>query len=110
AQDKDMPRVRILRDEAVLEIAAHTPSKVEDLARTRGLGKGLAEGRVGAEILEAVNRGLMRPESELPKPPPRQDMPPGLGPLCDLLRVLLKMKCEEHDVAQKLVASSDDLE
>lgn len=110
AQDKDMPRGRILRDEAILEIAAHHPTSVDDLARTRGLGKGLAEGRFGTEILEAVQRGLALPEAELPKPPPRQDMPPGLGPLCDLLRVLLKMKCEEHDVAQKLVASADDLE
>ncbi len=110
AQDKDMPRGRILRDEAVLEIAAHNPASVDDLARTRGLGRGLAEGRFGAEILEAVNRGLMLPDADLPKPPPRQDMPPGLGPLGDLLRVLLKMKCEEHDVAQKLVASADDLE
>lgn len=110
AQDKDMPRGRILRDEAVLEIAAHHPTSVDELARTRGLGKGLAEGRFGTEILEAVQRGLALPESQLPKPPPRQDMPPGLGPLCDLLRVLLKMKCEEHDVAQKLVASADDLE
>lgn len=110
AQDKDMPRGRILRDEAILEIAAHHPTSVDELARTRGLGKGLAEGRFGTEILEAVQRGLALPEAELPKPPPRQDMPPGLGPLCDLLRVLLKMKCEEHDVAQKLVASADDLE
>ncbi|BBK41744.1 ribonuclease D [Allostella vacuolata] len=110
AQDKDMPRGRILRDEALLEIAAHHPATVDDLARTRGLGKGLAEGRFGTEILEAVRRGLALPEVDLPKPPPRQDMPPGLGPLCDLLRVLLKMKCEEHDVAQKLVASADDLE
>jgi ribonuclease D len=110
AQDKDMPRGRILRDEAILEIAAHHPLSVDDLARTRGLGKGLAEGRFGSEILEAVQRGLSLEEADLPKPPPRQDMPPGLGPLCDLLRVLLKMKCEEHDVAQKLVASADDLE
>ncbi|BBK31291.1 ribonuclease D [Stella humosa] len=110
AQDKDMPRGRILRDEAVLEIAAHHPASVDDLARTRGLGKGLAEGRFGSEILEAVHRGLALPEADLPQPPPRQDMPPGLGPLCDLLRVLLKMQCEEHDVAQKLVASADDLE
>jgi ribonuclease D len=48
AQDKDMPRGRILRDEAILEIAAHHPLSVDDLARTRGLGKGLAEGRFGS--------------------------------------------------------------
>lgn len=110
AQDKDMPRGRILRDEAVLEIAAHHPRTIEDLARTRGLTRGLAEGRFGAEILEAVGVGMALPEAECPVPPPKTETPPGLGPLVDLLRVLLKMKCEDHDVAQKLVASADDLE
>jgi len=110
AQDKDMPRGRILRDEAVLEIAAHHPRTIEDLARTRGLTRGLAEGRFGAEIMEAVAVGMALPEAECPVPPPKIETPPGLGPLVDLLRVLLKMKCEDHDVAQKLVASADDLE
>ncbi|MGE0718985.1 MAG: ribonuclease D [Alphaproteobacteria bacterium] len=110
AQEKNLPRGRMLRDEAVLEIAAHHPRTVDELARTRGLGKGLAEGRYGGEILEAVARALDLPDADLPKPPPREDTPPGLGPLVELLRVLLKMKCEDAEVAQKLVASADDLE
>ena len=58
----------------------------------------------------AVQRGMDVPEAECPKPTPRPDLPPGLTPIVDLLRVLLKTKCEAHDVAQKLVASAADLE
>jgi ribonuclease D len=109
AQQRDLPRQRILRDEALLEIASHAPGSIETLARTRSLGKGIAEGRLGKEILDAVAAGLADPD-----PPPavaqKAQNPPGLGPLIELLRVLLKQRCEDFEVAQKLVASADDLE
>ena len=110
AQQRDIPRGRILRDEAVLEIAAHAPATIDDLARIRGLGRSVAEGKLGAEMLACVERGLAAPDHETPSPPPRHDLPPGLGPLVDLLRVLLKLRCEENEVAQKLVASGTELE
>ena len=109
AQQRDLPRNRILKDESVIEIASHAPTTVEELARTRGMQRGFAEGRMGQGILAAVRRGLAVPESEAPQQEPRQELPAGLGPVVDLLRVLLKTKCEMHDVAQKLVASADDL-
>jgi len=110
AQARDVPRSRILRDEALLEIAAHAPSTAEELARTRSLPRGMAEGRSGAGMLAAVAAGRAVPESEAPHLPERIELPRGLGPVIELLKVLLKMKCEEHGVAQKLVASSADLE
>ena len=110
AQQRNLPRNRLLRDESLLEIAAHAPATVADLARTRGLGKNFAEGKLGGEILAAVQRVLATPETQYPEPPPRHEPPPGLGPLVDLLRVLLKLRCEENDVAQKLVADTEDLE
>jgi ribonuclease D len=110
AQQRNLPRSRIVRDESLLEIASHAPGSVAELARTRGLGKGLAEGKFGGEILAAVQRALALPEAEQPKLPARKETPPGLGPLVELLRVLLKLRCEENEVAQKLVASSEDLE
>jgi ribonuclease D len=109
AQQRNLPRGRILRDEAVLEIAAHAPRTIEALARTRSLGKGVAEGRLGGEILDAVERGLAEAPT-VALPPMRPDPPPGLGPVIELLRVLLRRCCDEHQVAQKLIASSDDLE
>ena len=110
AQQRNLPRNRLLRDEAILEIAAHAPASVAELARTRGLGRNFAEGKLGAEILAAVQRVLATPESDHPPPPPRHEPPSGIGPLVDLLRVLLKLRCEENGVAQKLVADTEDLE
>jgi ribonuclease D len=109
AQQRDLPRGRIMRDEAVLEIATHAPKTIETLARTRSLGKGIAEGKLGREILAAVAEGLADPEPP-PAIPAKADAPPGIGPLIELLRVLLKQRCEDFQVAQKLVASADDLE
>ena len=110
ARQRNLPRGRIMRDEAVLEIAAHIPKTIEALARTRSLSKGVAEGKMGNEILDAIQRGLADMAAlELPAPP-RADPPPGLGPLIELLRVLLKQRCEEHQVAQKLLATAEDLE
>jgi len=110
AQRRDVPRNRVLRDEMLIEIAAHAPRAAEDLAHTRGLSRGLAEGKQGQALLAAVQRGLELPEADCPRAPPRLDLPAGLGPLVDLLRVLLKTKCEANDVAQKLVASAEDLQ
>jgi ribonuclease D len=110
AQERDLPRQRVVRDENLMEIAAHHPTTVAELGRTRGLGKGLVEGKMGASILEAVAKGLATPEHACPKAPDRVELPRGLGPVVDLLKVLLKMKCDEHGVASKLVASVADIE
>jgi ribonuclease D len=110
AQRRDIPRNRVIRDETVIDIAAHAPTTVEEIARLRGLSKGLAEGRMGQEILVAVANGVAKPENEAPQLPPALDLPGGLGPVVELLKVLLKMKCERQQVAQKLVASTSDLE
>lgn len=110
AQTRDVPRNRVLNDENIVEIAAHVPETPEQLSQCRGLTRGFADSRNGEAILAAVRRGLAVPESEAPKLPPRPEIPSGLGPLIDLLRVLLKLRCDEFEVAQKLIASSSDLE
>ncbi len=110
AQQRDLPRSRIIRDEALLEIAAHAPRTVDELARTRGLGRGFAESRLGGEVLATVARVGRMPESAYPQPLPRRELPQGIGPLVELLRVLLKLRCEENHVASKLIADSEDLE
>jgi ribonuclease D len=109
AQQRDLPRGRIMKDEAVLEIAAHAPKTIEQLARTRSLPRGVAEGKLGQEILDAVAEGVKDPNPP-PAVPGRAEPPPGIGPLIELLRVLLKQRVEDSQVAQKLIATSDDLE
>jgi ribonuclease D len=110
AEKRDLPRNRILRDEALLEIAHHVPKTTADLERVRGLGKRMAENTSGQELLAAVKLGLAVPDSECPKPKNRARLPADIGPTAELLKVLLKMKCVESGVAQKLVASSSDVD
>jgi ribonuclease D len=110
AQTRDLPRQRVIRDEALLEIAGSAPATIEDLARTRGLSRGLVDGRMGAAILATVAHALETPESEWPAVEARIELPRGLAPVVDLLKVLLKLKCDENDVAQRLVANTADLE
>ncbi|MCR4377190.1 MAG: ribonuclease D [Rhodospirillales bacterium] len=110
AKRRDVPRNRVLRDETLLEIAHHAPKTPIELERTRGLGERLAQGPQGQEILKAIERGLAVPDAQLPKAEERDDLPSGIGPVSDLLKVFLKMICEETGVAQKLIASASDID
>jgi ribonuclease D len=107
AQRRDLPRNRIVRDDLLLEIAANRPTAVEEVAKLRriSLDRQSAEG-----VARTVRAALALPESELPQVEPPPKLPRGLGPVIELLRVLLKLKCEEHHVAQRLVATAGDLE
>ena len=110
AQSRNIPRNRVIRDEAISEISAHPPKVPDDLKHLRNFPKGLAHQADGTAIIKIVTAAMALPESELPKSEARPRPIKGKGPVVDLLKVLLKAKCEEHGVAQKLVASVDDLE
>lgn len=110
AQRINVPRSRVVRDEALMEIAYHPPENAHDLSRIRGLSTGFAESRQGKEILEAVARANSVPLDQCPTGEARRVLPNGIGPVMDLLKVLLKQVCEEHNVASKLIANVDDLE
>jgi len=110
AQRRDVPRNRVLRDETLVEIAHHTPEKPDALSRTRGLGDKAAHGPMGSAVLAAVKRGLAVPKAEWPVAPSRPDLPRGIGPIADLLKVLLKKVAEETNVAGRLIASSADVD
>ncbi len=109
AQDRNVPRSRVLKDEALFEIAAQAPQSLEDLEALRGVPKGFAGSRSAQGLVDAVRGGLSLPASAVPDiergPPPQVS-----GAIADMLRVLLKIRCEEHGVAQKLIASSADLD
>ncbi len=110
AQTKDIPRNRVVRDEVLLEISADPPSTVEGLSKIRNFPRGFLNGKSTEALLDAIARGRAVAKEDLPSKEKPQPLPKGVGPLMDLLRVLLKAKCDEHDVAQKLVATSADLE
>jgi ribonuclease D len=110
AQRIDIPRQRLIRDEQLLEIASHAPKTVEELALTRGLGRGFAEGWQGREILEALDKARRVPDEELPTRDRPTEQMRAPGAVVDLLRTLLRLKAEEAGVAARLVASADEID
>lgn len=109
AQRRDVPRNRVIRDEQIYDLASQLPTSPEALGRTRGLNPEIARGRIGRELLGEIEAVLAIPKEDLPKAPKVEQVDPPQA-LLELLKVLLKHKCEKHDIAQKLLASSADLE
>ncbi len=110
AQSRNTPRGRVLKDEAIFELARLKPKSVDDLARARSIPTGFERSRAGASILEAIAAGgaLQRPDLPAIDRADRRASPP--ADVVDLLKVLLKRQCELFHVAPKLVASAGDLE
>ncbi|HKM62288.1 MAG TPA: ribonuclease D [Acidisphaera sp.] len=109
AQRVNIPRQRLLRDETLLEIAATAPETADQLMRARGVTRGFAEGKTGQSLLAAIAAAKEEPEESLPDPGRRDVAKPSPG-LVALLKVLLAAKCEQHHVAARLVASSEDID
>ena len=109
AQRVNVPRQRLLKDESLLEIAATAPTTADALGVMRGVSRGFAEGRSGTGLIEAIAAAQALPEDALPAAP-RKDGPRPSPALVSLLKVLLATKSEQHDVAPKLLASSEDID
>src|SRR3984885_682054 len=110
AQRVNIPRQRLIKDEALLEIAATAPANAEALARVRGVTRGFAEGRSGTALLEALADARGVPDADLPAPGQSRDTARPSAALVSLLKVLLAAKSEQHHVAARLVASSEDID
>ncbi|MBV8911878.1 MAG: ribonuclease D [Acetobacteraceae bacterium] len=110
AQRINIPRQRLIKDESLLEIAAVAPHTPDELGRIRGVTRGFAEGRTGAGLLAALQEAATLPEIELPAAPRGREGARPSPALVSLLKVLLAAKCEEHHVAPKLLASSEELD
>lgn len=110
AQTRDVPRSRILKDDALLELATAAPRTPEALGELRALPRGLDRSPSGPEILAAVQRGLERDLKTLPRIERERRNGGGTGATVELLKVLLRQVAEAQKVAPKLIASVDDLE
>ncbi|MEO1015616.1 MAG: ribonuclease D [Pseudomonadota bacterium] len=110
AQGRDVPRGRIIKDEAIFEIARLKPQTADDLARARSLPNGTERSKFGVAILDAVKEGGAIPREELPKVDRNPNRTPPPPDVVDMLKVVLKRQCERHDVAPRLIASGADLE
>lgn len=110
AQERNVPRPRILKDDVIREIALQGPKKLEALEKLRSIPKGYSKSKNLDGLLEAIAEGMKMDKKDLPDMPDAVENRPGIGPLIDLLKVLLKRCCEENDVAPKLIANVSELE
>jgi ribonuclease D len=111
ARGKNLPRGRIVKDETLADLASHPPKKQADLSRVRGLSAAWAGNDIGARLMAALADASPMTNAEMP---PRDDRKPGLGKdgslVADLLKLLLKIRSRDIDVASRLLARSEELE
>jgi ribonuclease D len=110
AQTRDQPRNRILKDEALLEIASHVPDNAEGLDHIRAVPKGFAASRMGKSLYEAIEKGrTAQPPDGIEPERPRRKREPSQSSV-DLLKTLLRLRAEAAGVAPRLIADTDDIE
>ncbi len=111
AQNKNIPRGRIVRDETLADIASHPPKSQADLAKVRGLSQGWKDNEIGRRLMTTLEKSSPLAEDELPA---RNSRGAPLGKegalVADLLKLLLKIRSREIDVAARLLARSEELE
>ena len=110
ARERDVPRGRVLKDDAIYEIAQQQPRDAAALARLRTTPKGWERSSSAAGLLGTVNAALAIPKEEMPKLPKTFQPPEGTSAAAELLKVLLRIVAEKQGVAAKVLASSDDID
>jgi len=111
AQDKNIPRGRIMRDETLADLASHPPKKQEDLPKVRGLSQAWRDNEIGRRLMKVLKQAEPLPAEEMPE---KQKRGAPLGKegalVADLLKLLLKIRSREIDVASRLLTRADELE
>lgn len=110
AQSRDIPRARVLKDDALFELARLKPETPDALSKARSISGGLERSRLGAGMLDAIRAGKAMDRKDLPKLERSRPQEPPPADVVEMLKVLLKCQCEKHDVAPRLIASMSDLE
>ncbi|UHS60947.1 ribonuclease D [Agrobacterium vaccinii] len=110
ARARNVPRSRVLKDDAIFEIAQQQPKDADALSRLRTIPKGWERSSSGTAIIETVNAALALPKGDMPHAPRQSHSPEGSGAAVELLKVLLKLTADKHGVAAKVIANSEDLD
>ena len=110
ARERDVPRSRVMKDDAIYELSQQRPRDSEALGRLRMIAKGFERSRGGREVLDVIDEALALPRDEMPTLQRREQVPEWVGPGVELLKVLLKIVAEREDVVPRLVATNDELE
>ncbi len=109
AQSRDVPRSRVLKDDAMIDIVAAAPKDAEALSHLRSTPRGMERSRGGQDLVEAIQRGLARDPKSLPRIQ-REHRNASGGATVELLKVLLRQVAEKSGVASRMIATVDDLE
>ena len=110
ARNRDMPRGRVMKDDAIYEIAQQHPNSIEALTRLRAVPRGFEKSRHAPQLIDVVNGVLAEPRDSHPPVPHKPRSPEGTGAATEMLKVLLKLVVEENQVAAKVIATISDLE
>ncbi|MDE2384764.1 MAG: ribonuclease D [Alphaproteobacteria bacterium] len=110
AQSRNVPRGRILKDEAIAEIAIQMPQTPQDVNELRLVSRGTGNSAMGAALLKAVQEGLARNPDTVPGKPKFEEMSSAALAAAEILKLALKITCENHGLAPKLIASSSEIE
>ncbi len=110
AQELDKPRGRILKDDAIQEIALQKPRTADALERMRAVPSGFSKSRHGQSLLDAIEQAVANPEAHAPDVERGEPSGPPAGALGELLKVLLKQIADEADVAPRLIANAADID
>ena len=110
ARERNVPRNRVVKDDAIFEIAQQQPSSAAALGKLRTVPNGFERSRAGGEVMETLEAALALPDEELPKPKRREQLPDWVQPASELLRVLLKLRAEGEGVVPRMLATNDELD
>ena len=110
ARERDVPRRRVLKDDAIYEIAQQQPTDTAALGKLRSIARGWERSQAGHAVVQAVQSAMALPKDELPRLPRPTQPPEGAAAASELLKVLLKLTTEKFGVAPKIIANSDDLD
>ncbi|WP_409433430.1 ribonuclease D [Litorimonas sp. RW-G-Af-16] len=110
AIEKNVPRRRILKDDAMYDLAQQKPRTIEAMSKLRGIPRGFENSRSAKALIEAINVALDNADDYAPPYPKTQHMPSNIGARVEMLRTLLRLRTEAKDIAPRLVANARDIE
>jgi len=110
AIEKNIPRRRVLKDDAMYDLAQQKPKDIAALGRLRSIPRGFEKSRSAKDLVESLNAAIANADDYAPKLPKVQHMPPNLGPTIEMLKTLLRLRTEYVDIAPRMVANNADIE
>nr|WP_284374329.1 ribonuclease D [Algimonas porphyrae] len=110
AIERDVPRRRVLKDDAIYDLATQKPRTLDALGKLRGIPRGFERSKAAKSLIARINTALDNADDYAPHVPKPMAMPPNLGPRIEMLKTLLRLRTEVHGIAPRLVANARDID